>query len=55
MVAPYTLFCDLLTEFLARPGMEEEMDAWRDAPSIPGHYKGIWDGDVWRTLKDVEC
>ena len=54
MVAPYTPFRELLTEFLARPGMEEEMDAWRDAPSTPGHYKGIWDGEVWRTLKDAE-
>jgi len=47
MVAPYSPLRNLLMELLAQPGMEEEMDAWRDLPYAEGRYSGIWDGEVW--------
>jgi len=54
MVTPYSPLRDLLMELLAQPGMEKEMDAWRDLPYAEGIYSGIWDGEIWQTLKDTE-
>ena len=52
LVAPYTSLRQLLTEFLSRPGMEDIIDCWRENPYQTGKYTGIWDGKVWRNLKD---
>jgi hypothetical protein len=52
--APIQLLSDFLEEFLARKGIEDEMEAWRKYESPQEHLCHLQDGDVWKTIKDSE-
>jgi hypothetical protein len=54
VIAPFASLKDLLAELLARPGMEEKIDAWRGQPLHSGRYQAIWDGKIWKTICDAE-
>ena len=53
LVSPYAPLKLLLTEFLSRPGLEENVESWRDQTDFKGTFRGPWDGAVWKSIKDV--
>ncbi|KAJ7598689.1 hypothetical protein C8J56DRAFT_708797, partial [Mycena floridula] len=54
-VAPLATLSSLLSDFLARPGMEEALESWRSLPkNNSSDLKTIRDGLVWKELKDKD-
>jgi hypothetical protein len=50
-------FCaphELIEDFLQRPGMEDEMTAWRDDVMVDGEMREIYHGKVWQELRGPE-
>ncbi|KAJ3525424.1 hypothetical protein NMY22_g10588 [Coprinellus aureogranulatus] len=48
---PYKSILSSLTEIVAAPGVEEELDKWRKVERRPGRYTDIFDGAVARSLQ----
>ncbi|KAJ7575429.1 hypothetical protein C8J56DRAFT_1063289 [Mycena floridula] len=54
-VAPLATLSSLLTEFLARPGIEEALESWCSLPkNTSTDLETIQDGLVWKDLKDKD-
>ncbi|KAJ7576456.1 hypothetical protein C8J56DRAFT_1117364 [Mycena floridula] len=54
-VAPLATLSSLLSDFLARPGMEEALELWRSLPkNNSSDLETIRDGLVWKELKDKD-
>ncbi|EIW65136.1 uncharacterized protein TRAVEDRAFT_16965 [Trametes versicolor FP-101664 SS1] len=49
--APFRPLSAAILDFLSRPHMDIKVDEWRNIPSIPGEYRRIQDGRIWKTLK----
>jgi hypothetical protein len=47
---PFRRLSNHLEEFLSRPGMEDEIDAWRYIPRMHGVYRDMADGYIWKTI-----
>ena len=54
IVVPFASLSDLITELLARPGLEGLIDAWRTHCQPPGKYAAIWDSHIWKTIRDAD-
>jgi hypothetical protein len=54
VVVPSSSISQLLAEFLARPGMEDQIDAWRSLTPKPNTYSGIWDGALWKEIRGAD-
>ena len=54
IAVPFASLRDLLAEPLARPGLEGLIDAWRTQCQAPGKYAAIWDGHIWKTIRDAD-
>lgn len=50
IIVPFASLKDLLTEFLSRSRMEENLEAWRLHPCPIGKYEAIWHGSLWKTI-----
>ena len=48
---PYKSILSSLTEILAVPGVEDELDRWRTVERQPGFYADIFDGEITRSLQ----
>jgi hypothetical protein len=53
IVVPFASLKDLLAELLARPGNEGLIDAWRTQRTSAAKYGAIWDGHIWKTIRDA--
>lgn len=49
--APIESLSSLLTEFLSRPAIEDDLEDWKTRTKTPGKSTDIMDGDVWKTMK----
>ncbi|KAF8481366.1 hypothetical protein JB92DRAFT_3132926 [Gautieria morchelliformis] len=54
VVVPFASLKDLLSELLAHPGVEDQLNAWREQPATEGTYKAIWHGNIWKTICDAD-
>lgn len=48
---PLSVLSMQIPEFVNRRGMEENLEAWMDAPTEPGLVRDVCDGEIWKTLK----
>lgn len=51
LVVSYRSIPELLSEFLSRDGMVENMDAWREKARGPGRLGDVMDGRIWKELQ----
>ena len=54
---PYKVYCyrsieNSLKTFLDRPGFVEKCVAWRSRPYIPGYFRDVYDGRIWRQFME---
>jgi hypothetical protein len=54
VIMPYASLKDLLTELLACPGMEDQLDAWCEQPATEGKYLPIWHTNIWRMICNTD-
>ena len=48
---PFQSPCSLLSNMLAQPHIEQELEAWMACSRSEGTYREIMDGAVWKTMK----
>jgi hypothetical protein len=52
---PYKVFCyrsleNSIKTFLDRPGFADKCTAWRSRTSVPGYFRDVYDGRVWKSF-----